>query len=337
LTTINGPLARKAQPRGVRWFAIFLLLTGCGDGHDHEHDGHELGDGGAHVHDFAFGRSEPGDLTVVPGPMLLSQSGLYSDLRARTLATGVKPYAPRWPEWADGATQERFLFVPPGAAVDKGDPDGWVFPVGTKAWRNIAVRGRLVETRLLLKVYDNPGGWFAMGYLWDADGGEARAVPAGADDALGSGIKIPTVEECGLCHVTQRDVLIGVSALQLGEADAPGAGIVRDALGYLHGNCGHCHNPVAAANPKWPPMGLQLQVGIARPEDTAAYRTAIGARMFHPMEGGIDTGIVPGRPERSQLWVRMGLREDWGMPPLASRAVDPTGLATVRDWIRGLR
>jgi hypothetical protein len=32
----------------------------------------------------------------------------------------------------------------------------------------------------------------------------------------------------------------------------------------------------------------------------------------------------------------MGLRDDWAMPPVCTRFVDPDGLATVHDWIQSL-
>jgi hypothetical protein len=58
--------------------------------------------------------------------------------------------------------------------------------------------------------------------------------------------------------------------------------------------------------------------------------------MFHFYDG-IQLGVVPGEPARSQLWVRMSVRDLWAMPNLGSLRPDPEGLATVRAWILSLR
>src|SRR5205814_165387 len=102
------------------------------------------------------------DMTPVPGPLRLSESGLYSDFASRTLAPRVIEYTPRYELWSDGATKRRFLLLPAGAKIDTSDMDNWAFPVGTKLWKEFRRDGFLVETRLLQKVYDNPGGWYEV-------------------------------------------------------------------------------------------------------------------------------------------------------------------------------
>jgi hypothetical protein len=46
--------------------------------------------------------------------------------------------------------------------------------------------------------------------------------------------------------------------------------------------------------------------------------------------------ISPGKPESSELLLRMGHRGPRQMPPLATYFVDPRGLEIVRRWIEGL-
>ena len=46
--------------------------------------------------------------------------------------------------------------------------------------------------------------------------------------------------------------------------------------------------------------------------------------------------IVPGSPEMSGLWVRMGRRDNFGMPPAGTETVDDVGREKVRLWIAGL-
>ena len=58
----------------------------------------------------------------------------------------------------------------------------------------------------------------------------------------------------------------------------PGNAVTSAALGYLHANCGHCHNPGGTARPDTD-MDLRLAVSDAQPEDTAAYRSTIGIEL----------------------------------------------------------
>lgn len=120
------------------------------------------------------------DDVSVATPIRLSESGLYADARARTLADGIHSFAPAHPLWADGATKTRFISIPPGTKVDTSDLNHWVFPVGTKAWKEFRVGGRVVETRLLWKEREGAGfdRWWAAAYVWAPDGrrrgGDAR-------------------------------------------------------------------------------------------------------------------------------------------------------------------
>ena len=214
----------------------------------------------------------PSDASVVSmegldfgGPLRLSETGLYSDFSARTLSSDVIRYTPRYPLWSDGAEKERFLLLPTGTQIDTSDMDNWVFPDGTKLWKEFSRDGKVIETRLLQKLHDGKDGWFEVAYLWNETHSEAIAVPDGQENALGTSHNVPSQEDCGKCHGNVRDVIIGVSAIQLsaadgrgalsdlsrrgllsqppaGEFEVPGHGIVQDALGYMHGNCGHCHN-----------------------------------------------------------------------------------------------
>lgn len=298
------------------------------------------------------------DLSPVTGPMLLSQTGLYGDFPSRALAPGVFAFVPRYPLWSDGADKERYLLLPPGTKIDSSDMDGWFFPVGTRAWKQFSVGGTVVETRLLEKVYNDPSGWWEVAYLWKPDGSDAVATPAGQDNALGTAHLVPSQKDCNLCHVGVADVLIGVSALQLSAADgkgplsrlaalnllsnppsaefqAPGTGVVQDALGYLHGNCGHCHNRFSDVWRDQTRMTLRLSVNDRVPEQTGAY-SFIGKKTIHTSPAGSQVAIVPGQPEKSQLYERMGYRDLWAMPPVCTKIVDTAGRKTLHDWILGL-
>src|SRR5262245_1382724 len=95
-------------------------------------------------------RPTPGDEFV--GPDVLSETGLYADLATGELAAGVMPYTVRFELWADDATKQRWLFLPPGTQIDTSDPDRWELPIGTRAWKEFRAEGVRVETRFLTKV-----------------------------------------------------------------------------------------------------------------------------------------------------------------------------------------
>ena len=304
---------------------------------------------------------EPDDAGVpATGPSLLSDTGLYSDFAGRVVAPENVAFAPRFELWADGAKKSRWLYLPPGTTIDTSKIDHWVFPVGTKAWKEFRVGDKLVETRLLMKVTEAKGdlGWWMVAYVWKEDGSDAVATVDGRVDALGTSHDVPKQTDCVNCHQDVRDVLVGVSAIQLRDPandqlaafaaagrlstappagiDVPGTGDVQAALGYLHANCGHCHNDEAIRLKTQTDVRLRLLADQKTPEQTGAYRTTIGTVMKHPLPGGVTTVIVPGSPETSGLWVRMGRRDNFGMPPAGTETVDDVGREKVRLWIAGL-
>jgi hypothetical protein len=196
-----------------------------------------------------------------------------------------------------------------------------------------------------------------VAYVWNEDETDAIAAPLGVDGARGTPHRVPSQEDCVLCHGNLRDVPIGVSALQLAgrpgpgglsglsaagwltapvatEPEVPGDGVTRAALAYLHANCGHCHNDTSYFQTE-SVLRLRLSVRDRDPLATPTYRTTINVPMFHRY-GEANLGVVPGDPERSQLWARMGVRDLWAMPPTCTLREDPEGLAAVRAWILAL-
>ncbi len=328
----------------ARWLVLSLLLAGC----------LAPGDGGS-MPDAAA----PRDLFMVSGASQLSETGLYADFSSRTLTPGVIAFAPRYPLWSDGSQKKRYLWLPPGTQIDTSQMDHWQFPVGTKIWKEFSIDGQVVETRLIEKKYPTPTGWWVISYVWNSERTKATAAPEGVDNVLGTSHKVPAQEDCMRCHSGVRDVAIGVSAIQLSvkdgqgllwqlavagqlshppahEFEVPGTGVVREALGYLHGNCGHCHNSESLLNlGKHPiPLKLRLLVGQLTPADTDTYLTG-GSKAYHNIDGTMNS-LVPGHPELSQLVNRMARRDDDAMPPVGTKQPDPAALKTITDWISSL-
>jgi hypothetical protein len=287
-------------------------------------------------------------------PRKLSQSGLYAGVGSEQLAPGVWPYRPRYALWSDGAEKRRWIWLPPGSAIDTSRMDSWVFPQGTKLWKEFARDGVRIETRLLAKVGPRDEDWIGLAYLWSADGTDAQAAPDGAEDARGTPHDVPASAECMACHGGRRSRVLGFSALQLAEQGAAGeldlagaarAGILsappahaleppgdeteRAALGYLHANCSHCHNqdrpPSQNGRCFDPRNDLDFFLAsdhLGATAETATYRTVVGK------------AIKPGNPDDSKVVELVShrgfLRQ---MPPLATEEVDATAVALVRRWI----
>ncbi len=294
-------------------------------------------------------------------PQRLSDTGLFRNVRTGELAAGVRPYAPRFELWTDGAAKRRWIWVPDGARIDTSDMDDWQFPVGTKLWKEFVRNGVRVETRLLQKTGPEPGDWSAVAYVWTDDGSDAVAAPQGVENARGTPHDVPTAVECFACHGGRKSRVLGFSALQLAwepKEEAltldrlvaegrlthpprsairiPGTPLEQEALGVLHANCGHCHNPrrppggSACFDPSETSLQLWLPAeGLRRPEDAPVHRTAI------------PHFVRPGDPDDSWLVERfssrgsvLGYRAQ--MPPLGTEEVDVRGLRLLRQWIESL-
>ena len=285
----------------------------------------------------------------------LSETGLYSGGGA------LLAFAPTHVLWSDGAEKRRWVSLPPGAQIDTQDMDHWVFPIGTRFWKEFSLGGKKLETRLVERYGPGPDDFWMGAFVWNAEQTDAVFVENGQLDLLGTAHDAPTQKQCWSCHLGEPGRGLGFSALQLagpGEGvrlDAlvrqdlltnppsrtdfhpPGDPVVSAALGYLHANCAHCHNKNGTS---WPDTQMDLRVGIddLTPEVTGAYRTAISQRLQSFRQTGFGERVVPHDPDTSALYYRMqqrGSKEQ--MPPLATEMVDPTGLDLVKRWIESLQ
>jgi hypothetical protein len=305
-------------------------------------------------------------------PVTLQETGLYSDSATLQVDERHLAFSPQYPLWTDGAAKRRWISLPPGTAIDGSDPDAWVFPVGTRLWKEFSFGGRRVETRFIELQPD--GQWLYAAYAWNAEGTEAQLVSErGRRGAypLGGGRShtIPGVSDCKACHQGGRSEVLGFSALQLSPDRDPGAlhgeaagvdlaylvekGLIvglpksllenapriaaaspteRAALGYLHGNCGHCHNPQGPLQN----VGLFLRHAL----DTSvppAVASAVGKPVKKPAPGQSPDAVLriePGRPERSALKQRISSRYPaLQMPPLGTELTDKEAIALIERWI----
>src|SRR3954447_26230069 len=87
-------------------------------------------------------------------PVLLSQTHAFKNLADLTPHEQFLPYDLNVPFWSDGATKQRWVFIPPGAHVQFSATNEWKFPAGTLFMKqfNLGVgekssTSRRVETR----------------------------------------------------------------------------------------------------------------------------------------------------------------------------------------------
>ena len=116
-------------------------------------------------------RSEPPAAADAPA----RHRALFADFETLEVDPRHLAFAPQYPLWTDGAAKRRWISLPPGTAIDASDPDAWVFPVGTRFWKEFSFGGRRVETRFIERLAD--GRWRYAAYEWSADGRDATLAP----------------------------------------------------------------------------------------------------------------------------------------------------------------
>lgn len=319
----------------MRALLLCLFVLGCGDDST-----------GSDAAPDAFDAGPIGECTtLVPG--------LYA-ADCVTPAAGLRSYTPAYELWADASDKERFLALPPGGVIDASDPDGWVFPVGTRIFKTFSIAGVRLETRVMEKFASAPGheSWNFRVYVWSEDQlSVSETAGEIVTDVLGTEHDVPSQMQCVMCHSAATDAANGLTTVQMPatEIDAlvadglltpaptwagiPGDAAAQAALGYLQANCAHCHRPGAAEDSG---LYMNLSVNDVSVESTAAYTTAVGV-MGTWIDVGATVRIVAGDPDASTLLRRMGSRDPVAqMPPIATEQVDSSGVGIVRTWIAGL-
>jgi hypothetical protein len=346
--------------------AIAAPLVGCGDNQAASSPDAMVADGPAVI--------PPADAAPDANPQTPSRlidTGLCIDAACTQLAADVKTYVPRWTLWTDGATKQRWIRLPPGTKIDNTDPNHWQFPVGTKLWKAFSLNGVRVETRYMVRLGSGENDWFMASYAWNAAQTDAVVLPSGRDNANGTSHHIPSMEECVDCHARIHGHVLGFSALALdypgpvGALDLddiaalgwlgtalPGTASPRyplpagrnaqetanaaEAVGYLHINCGHCHNPQSPVY-----AGTQVQFRLTTGQlaswpATVVYTSTVGVASQQVIDGA-SVVVKAQDPDGSVVIKRMtNPNEGIHMPALGSVVVDPTAQTRLRAWINSL-
>lgn len=316
----------------------------------------------------------------------LQCTGLYADFAAKIVSADAKEYTPAIEFWSDGADKRRWVKMPAGARIDATNFDEWIYPEGTQLWKEFKVDGKRAETRLYEKT---ALGWSHTVYRWNLAETDAVRKETGEllppNGARTKSYEIPNTTQCNVCHLGRVEPVLGFDAIGLGLPGAQGVTLAtlaadgrftaavpattlalpddgagsRDAFGYLHMNCGTCHNDHQGAGafltkPKLlakPSHLLGLDGGVdgggpATVQTMPAYATTVCQASFRadPDGGGSYLYIRGGAPGSSLLSVLSGTRAPEGtnptssaqMPPLVTRAVDDAGQAKLDTWITNL-
>lgn len=308
------------------------------------------------------GDTGSGGAGTVELPDLLSETGLYSDITTGVLASGVRAFAPQFALWSDEAEKSRWIYLPEGEQIDTTDIDNWVYPVGTKLWKDFTRDGVRVETRLIMRTRTGGRGWKGVAYIWNEAQTEATATPLGQDNALGTEHDVPDEGACQQCHGDRPDWPLGFSAVQLSHSndgltiddlvaegllsENPAAPIVvpgtveeRAALGYMHANCGSCHRSDAAGTER---TGLMMWLKVAQldaVDSTDTYNLLVNQpTVLAETPDILEYRVYGGDSAQSEIYRRTGLRDgsDSQMPPIGSEMVDDAGRAIIETWINSL-
>jgi hypothetical protein len=283
--------------------------------------------------------------------------------------------------------KRRWLALPAGGFIDASNPDAWVFPAGTRLFKEFGIAGRPVETRMLERLGN--GSWRFAAYVWNDAGTDAMLAPEDGAVVAAPGLphnshNVPARADCLACHDAGAGPVLGLTALQLSPARETGAapmsedrradqrkdrrkdlredlrtlaarGVLRGlpqhvldappriagatpaaraALGYLHGNCGHCHNdagPLASLD-----LALAQKANATEQSAQRTLESLLGhTSRFRPRGSVATARVVAGAPQASVLALRMQSTSPFSrMPPLGVQVVDREGVALVEQWIR---
>lgn len=299
-------------------------------------------------------------------PDLLSETDLYTDIVSGEVHPAMRWFKPAYELWSDGESKNRWVYIPECEKIDTSDMNDWSFPVGTRFFKEFSVDGLKVETRYFQRLGPGKREFAYVSYLWNEDQTEAYKVSTeGMANVLGTEHDIPSREQCVECHGTspkgggRPSRGLGFSAIMLSEVETgvslndlisesilsqppqnpikiPGNPTERDALGYLHINCGTCHNQSDDGLPQYD-MNLWIDVEHTSAVESNAWQTTVGVDTQVFKDQNISGRIVPGNPEGSALYYRMNHRNDVAqMPPVGTKLVDSEGIAIISEWIESL-
>lgn len=178
-------------------------------------------------------------------PLLLSETGVFSDTARRIPNAGLIPYELVVAFWSDGADKSRWIALPSGKIAFS--PAGeWHFPPGTVFVKNFDLgvdaadpsAKRRLETRLL--VCDSAGGVYGAVYKWRADGSDADLLAGSSTEDIPIRAAngelhqqtwyYPSRQDCLTCHTANAGGVLGVKTRQMNRVFTYPSGVADNQL-----------------------------------------------------------------------------------------------------------
>jgi len=198
--------------------------------------------------------------TYQPGsiPLLLSETGVYTNTPNRVPAGGLIPYVPNTPLWSDGAVKSRYTAVPntggvitPAEQINFLPTNYWTFPAGTVFVKNfdLVVDQTNTNTPLLrletrLLVRDINGAVYGVTYKWLPDNSDAQLLTNSLSENItitnSTGLTTqtwyyPSPSDCLTCHTPVANYVLGVNTRQLNNTETyPATGVTDNELRTLN-------------------------------------------------------------------------------------------------------
>jgi uncharacterized repeat protein (TIGR03806 family) len=208
-------------------------------------------------------------------PLLLSQTGVFSDTAKRIPAAGLIPYELVVAFWSDGADKSRWIALPNGNIVFSARGE-WRFPPGTVFVKNFDLPNaahpdakRRLETRLLVR--DSGGGVYGVVYKWRADGSDADLLAGSQNEdipirsANGETHQqtwyYPSRQDCLTCHTANAGGVLGVKTRQMNRSLTYPSGVTDNEL--------RTWNHLGLFTPRFKDEDLRSFATLAAADDTS--------------------------------------------------------------------
>jgi glucose/arabinose dehydrogenase len=303
------------------------------------------------------------DPALTSFPRLLSETGIFDDLKNLLPAAGVEPYSVNAPFWSDHADKKRWaLLSHSDPKIEFSPSNHWTFPEGTIWVKHFEIEQkandpsttRRLETRLLVKTASDV---YGVTYKWNAAGTDAELLrPEGLNETFtiteaDSSQRVqswhyPSRLECRTCHNITAGFALGFNTAQLNMILSSNV----NQLNHLS-DLGFFKQPIDPG-PNFPAMAAVTNTEYS-PEFRV--RSYLGANCvqchnpdnaiiatwdarFHtawPQKNVIGNLIVPRDLYNSSMYSRLANLDQLHMPPIATAQLNPFALDLLRDWIRG--
>ncbi|MBU2711459.1 hypothetical protein [Zooshikella harenae] len=205
-----------------------------------------------------------------------------TNLKQAAINPAVDLHIPIYPLFSDGERKKRHIYLPPGTQIDTTNINNWQFPVGTVLWKSFSDKDRYLETRIAYKISLSGASasdrWEYKTYQWNEEQTNAFITPADQRVKVPNSFHtIPSKADCESCHSTHNDYdfALGFDTIQLSahpqmitgginlvdlwlnnriktnnpkffvqlmDYQLPGSSTEKWLTGYMHTNCGSCHN-----------------------------------------------------------------------------------------------